>query len=62
MSAEQPQHGADHHYASGVSNLVDDDMNTASTRLQAFQTQQQLGIQSLSIARQNAHVSMKLFG
>jgi flagellin len=49
-------------YASGVSGLVDADMNTASTRLQALQTQQQLGIQSLSIANQNAQLIMKLFG
>ncbi len=49
-------------YANGVSGLVDADMNTASTRLQALQTQQQLGIQSLSIANQNAQLIMKLFG
>ncbi|MDE3176555.1 MAG: flagellin [Pseudomonadota bacterium] len=49
-------------YAKGVSGLVDADMNTASTRLQALQTQQQLGIQSLSIANQNAQLIMKLFG
>ncbi len=49
-------------YASGVSGLVDADMNTASTRLQALQTQQQLGIQALSIANQNAQLIMKLFG
>jgi flagellin len=49
-------------YANGVSALVDADMNTASTRLQALQTQQQLGIQSLSIANQNAQLIMKLFG
>jgi flagellin len=48
-------------YAGGVSGLVDADMNTASTRLQALQTQQQLGIQSLSIANQNAQLIMKLF-
>jgi flagellin len=49
-------------YANGVSGLVDADMNTASTRLQALQTQQQLGIQALSIANQNAQLIMKLFG
>ena len=49
-------------YANGVSGLVDADMNTASTRLQALQTQEQLGIQSLSIANQNAQLIMKLFG
>jgi len=48
-------------YANGVSALVDADMNTASTRLQALQTQQQLGIQSLSIANQNAQLILKLF-
>jgi len=49
-------------YALGVGSLVDADMNTASTRLQALQTQQQLGIQSLSIANQNAQLILKLFG
>ncbi len=49
-------------YANGVQGLVDADMNNASTRLQALQTQEQLGIQSLSIANQNAQLIMKLFG
>ena len=35
----------------GVGQLVDADMNKESTRLQALQVQQQLGIQALSIAR-----------
>ena len=48
-------------YSNGVAGLVDADMNTASTRLQALQTQQQLGIQSLSIANQNAQLILKLF-
>ncbi len=48
-------------YANGVAGLVDADMNTASTRLQALQTQEQLGIQSLSIANQNAALVLKLF-
>ncbi len=48
-------------YSNGISGLVDADMNTASTRLQALQTQQQLGIQSLSIANQNAQLILKLF-
>jgi flagellin len=48
-------------YANGVAGLVDADMNTASTRLQALQTQEQLGIQSLSIANQNAQLILKLF-
>lgn len=46
----------------GVSELVDADMNEASTRLQALQTQQQLGVQSLAIANQNAQMILKLFG
>jgi flagellin len=49
-------------YTNGVSDLVDADMNEASTRLQALQTQQQLGIQSLSIANQNTQLILKLFG
>ncbi|MGD0633083.1 MAG: flagellin [Beijerinckiaceae bacterium] len=47
---------------SGVGSLVDADMNQASTRLNALQTQQQLGIQSLSIANQNSQMILKLFG
>ncbi len=46
---------------SGVGSLVDADMNAASTRLNALQTQQQLGVQSLSIANQNAQLILKLF-
>ena len=46
---------------SGVGSLVDADMNVASTRLQALQTQQQLGIQALSIANQNSQLVLKLF-
>jgi flagellin len=49
-------------YSNGVSGLVDADMNQASTRLQALQTQEQLGIQSLSVANQNAQLILKLFG
>lgn len=45
----------------GVSSLVDAYMNEASTRLQALQTQQQLGVQSLSIANQNSQIILKLF-
>ena len=45
----------------GVGQLVDADMNEASTRLKALQTQQQLGIQSLSIANTNASNIMQLF-
>jgi flagellin len=46
---------------SGVGSLVDADMNEASTRLNALQTQQQLGIQSLSIANSNTQLILKLF-
>ena len=49
-------------YSTGISALVDANMNTASTRLQALQTQEQLGIQSLSIANQNSQLILKLFG
>ncbi|MDN2566593.1 flagellin [Aquibium sp. A9E412] len=45
----------------GVGQLVDADMNEESTRLQALQVQQQLGIQSLSIANQNAQSILSLF-
>ena len=48
-------------YSTGISALVDADMNQASTRLQALQTQEQLGIQSLSIANQNSQLILKLF-
>jgi flagellin len=48
-------------YSNGVAGMVDADMNQASTRLQALQTQEQLGIQSLSIANQNAALILKLF-
>ena len=48
-------------YSNGISGLVDADMNEASTRLQALQTQEQLGIQSLSVANQNAQLILKLF-
>jgi len=45
----------------GVSSLVDADMTAESTRLSALQTQQQLGIQSLSIANQGAQSILSLF-
>lgn len=45
----------------GVGKLVDADMNEESTRLQALQTQQQLGVQALSIANANAQSIMRLF-
>ncbi|MDO1581026.1 flagellin [Rhizobium oryzicola] len=45
----------------GVGRLVDADMNEESTRLKALQTQQQLGIQALSIANTNAQNILSLF-
>ena len=45
----------------GVGQLVDADMNKESSRLQALQVQQQLGIQSLSIANGNAQTILSLF-
>ena len=45
----------------GVGQLVDADMNKESTRLQALQVQQQLGIQALSIANSNAQRVLSLF-
>ncbi|MCB1503822.1 MAG: flagellin [Hyphomicrobiaceae bacterium] len=45
----------------GVSTLVDADMNAESTRLQALQVQQQLGIQSLSIANSASQNILSLF-
>ena len=48
--------------ASGVGSLVDADMNEASTRLAALKAQQQLGLQALSIANDNAKLTLQLFG
>ena len=45
----------------GVGQLVDADMNQESTRLQALQVQQQLGIQALSIANSNSQSILSLF-
>jgi flagellin len=45
----------------GVGTLVDADMNDESTRLQALQVQQQLGVQALSIANQNTQQILSLF-
>ncbi|MGS1094012.1 flagellin N-terminal helical domain-containing protein [Aquamicrobium terrae] len=45
----------------GVGQLVDADMNKESTRLQALQVQQQLGIQALSIANGNSQQILSLF-
>src|SRR5882757_6855901 len=46
---------------SGIGQLVDADMNAESTRLAALQTQQQLGVQALSIANQNGSNILTLF-
>lgn len=45
----------------GVGTLVDADMTEESTRLQALQTQQQLGIQALAIANSSAQSILNLF-
>ncbi|MEW7007064.1 flagellin [Lentilitoribacter sp. EG35] len=45
----------------GVGKLVDADMNEESTRLKALQTQQQLGIQALSIANSAPQNVISLF-
>lgn len=46
---------------SGIGTLVDADMEEASARLKALQTQQQLGVQALSIANQAPQTIMQLF-
>jgi flagellin len=45
----------------GIGQLVDADMNAESTRLQALQVQQQLGVQALSIANSNSQSILSLF-
>ncbi|MEI5681223.1 flagellin [Mesorhizobium sp. CGMCC 1.15528] len=45
----------------GVGALVDADMNAESARLSALQTQQQLGIQALSIANSSSQSILTLF-
>ena len=45
----------------GISTLVDADMSEESTRMQALQVQQQLGIQALSLANQNSPNILALF-
>ena len=45
----------------GVGSLVDADMTEESTRLKALQTQQQLGVQALSIANSSSQAIMQLF-
>ncbi|MEP1767162.1 MAG: flagellin [Sulfitobacter sp.] len=46
---------------SGIGSLVDADMEAASSKLQALQTQQQLGVQALSIANQAPQTILSLF-
>ncbi|SFB05524.1 flagellin [Poseidonocella pacifica] len=46
---------------SGIGSLVDADMEETSARLQALQVQQQLGVQSLSIANQAPQQILSLF-
>lgn len=46
---------------SGIGTLVDANMEEASARLQALQVQQQLGVQSLSIANQAPQTLLSLF-
>ncbi|MVA57719.1 flagellin [Agrobacterium vitis] len=45
----------------GIGKLVDADMNEESTKLKALQTQQQLGIQALSIANSSTENVLSLF-
>jgi flagellin len=45
----------------GVGQLVDADMNEESTRLQALQVKQQLGVQALSIANSSSQTILSLF-
>ena len=45
----------------GVSGLIDADLSEESTRLQALQTKQQLGIQALSIANSSTQNILSLF-
>ena len=46
---------------SGIGSLVDADMEATSAKLQALQTQQQLGVQALSIANQAPQTILQLF-
>lgn len=45
----------------GISQLVDADMSQESTKLQALQVKQQLGVQALSIANQSSQSILSLF-
>jgi flagellin len=46
---------------SGISSMVDADMEEEAARLQAYQVQQQLATQSLSIANQAPQSILSLF-
>jgi len=46
---------------SGIGNLVDADMATASAKLQALQVKQQLGVQAISIANSRPQILLSLF-
>jgi len=46
---------------SGVSRLIDADMEEESAKLSALQTQQQLAVQSLSIANSSGQNILRLF-
>ncbi len=46
----------------GISQLVDADMNEESTKLQALQVKQQLGVQALGIANSSSQIIVRLFG
>ena len=48
-------------YSNGVAGHGRRGHEHGSTQLQALQTQEQLGIQSLSVANQNAALILKLF-
>ena len=48
-------------FKSGIGSLVDADLEEASARLQSLQVQQQLGVQSLSIANQQPQTILSLF-
>jgi len=45
----------------GIGTLVDADMNEESTKLQALQVRQQLGVQALSLANQSSQQILSLF-
>lgn len=53
--------GVEHAIAEGLGNVVDADMARESTRLTAAQVQQQLAIQTLSLANQRPEAALALF-